>query len=276
MGSSIRQPFRSAIFCMLNHILVTKIIVFIQISDKFRKVEKRLECPICLEYVENAVDCNGCHILYCESCSKTLQRCEVCRKEHVNFHPNHFARQMVGDMETDCPNGKCEETPTRANLQEHLKKCPFQVVKCFQENCTVEFERNMQDMHKEECLFVEMICQNAGCHNKMIRKHADNHKVECLYGEVKCDNLGCDAVILRKDIKSHVSVTCKFRMVSCPVDGCFFSDAGGVVGHHIVDNHYDFFASKMFPGARVPIPSPRRRLQDLYVDNVIHTADLYE
>lgn len=185
-------------------------------------MERHFKCPICFYFVKDAVECCGCHKLYCEACSKQLSQCGICMKA-VGFSPSFPSRQLVeGDVKTDCPNKKCTESPTRANLQEHLKKCQFQVITCPHEGCTMKFEKNLQEVHKEECL----------------------------YGKVECENLGCSAVILRNDIKAHVSKTCKFRIEACPIDGCSFDGTVYIVGHHIVDNHCDFFASKIFPSAK--------------------------
>ena len=88
---------------------------------------ENLECPICLETARDAVECEGCAQILCEECTRSLQKCPLCRKE-CSFRASAFARRLINNLPVNCPN--CNISTTNIELNSHLDICPEKKISC--------------------------------------------------------------------------------------------------------------------------------------------------
>lgn len=84
-----------------------------------------LECPICLEIAENAVECIQCAQILCQKCTVELKRCPICRKES-SFKDSAFARKLINNLPKTCDD--CGMKTTIIEFKNHV--CPNRKIKC--------------------------------------------------------------------------------------------------------------------------------------------------
>ncbi|CAF1092464.1 unnamed protein product [Brachionus calyciflorus] len=92
-------------------------------------IEKRLMCPICLDYCKQAVECSKCINLYCKNCADSLsdKKCALCR-ESTEFHISNFARRAINEIPVNCDF--CSAKSTIGDLEAHLEKCEKKSITC--------------------------------------------------------------------------------------------------------------------------------------------------
>ena len=168
-----------------------------------------------MDIVFDAVECEKCHQVYCQECVIGLKECSKCRADPFVLSPNHNVRMFTGNLKVDCENDECLEKPTRSNLETHLLKCPFSLIKC----------------------------TTVGCDQKVKRVNLTKHLMsECDFVESECVNHGCQMKFNRHDMPSHMK-ECQFVFIVCPV--CHLHSTRAKVFHHIIENHYQKYASKL-------------------------------
>ncbi|EGG22260.1 hypothetical protein DFA_04378 [Cavenderia fasciculata] len=123
----------------------------------------------------------------------------------------------IGDLESDihqlsckfnrykCPNGGCDHTFLKPELEDHLEECKFRIVSC--QYCQQEFKLSNMVFHEQFwCPEMNEQCQY-GCRQTYIRKKKEDHlaecpnqKVECPFGKAQCSFIG-----MRKDMNDHIN-----------------------------------------------------------------------
>ena len=183
-------------------------------EDIVQNVETHFSCPICLNIVFEAVECEKCRQLYCQECVIGLLKCSVCQAEPFVLNPNHNVRKFTGNLKTDCKNDGCFERPTRSNLEMHVQKCPFSFIKC----------------------------TSVGCDQNVKRVDLTQHLMLCDFVESQCLNHGCQMKFNRRDMSSHMK-ECRFALIVCPV--CHLHSTREKVFVHVIENHYQEYVSRL-------------------------------
>ena len=186
-------------------------------GDVVENVNAHFSCPICLDIVFEAVECDKCNQLYCNKCTQDLKICAICQAEPFVLQPNYNVRRFTGNLVTDCLNKGmgCDERPTRSNLQTHLPNCPFSLV---------------------------VACTALGCNAKVKQVELEQHRdKECNYVERECSNRGCHLMLTRPLLPSHLAV-CRFANAHCPI--CLLNCSRLELLYHIIERHYDEFGPK--------------------------------
>jgi hypothetical protein len=114
-----------------------------------------LNCPICLELAQNAVECEKCNNLMCEPCVQRLKKkeCPSCR-EILTVRPSILARRMIGSLPQSCLND-CGTITTIGNMADHLKKCAnrkFTCNECIFEGNKSEFVLHINMIHEQKLI----------------------------------------------------------------------------------------------------------------------------
>eukprot|EP01084_Bolivina_argentea_P246266 412175_1 len=125
------------------------------------EVDKFLECPICRDVADNAVETECCNKIFCQKCISNLQStnnmsCPLCRKSPIKTNKSILARRMIDSLPCQCPN-KCDEKLTRCRLQNHLKLCPNRRFKCSFKDCdfkgiSSEYLKHINQRHKDNII----------------------------------------------------------------------------------------------------------------------------
>ncbi len=79
-----------------------------------------LNCGICFELCENAVETPCCGHLFCEGCVKNVRKCPMCRTD-CKFRPSMVLRRLISNMPTHCPY--CHDVFTVGSLATHESSC---------------------------------------------------------------------------------------------------------------------------------------------------------
>ena len=70
-------------------------------EETFEQIMKEeVNCPICFETVQEAVESRCCHNLLCKGCSRGVSCCPFCRSTHFTPQPNLPVRKIVEKMNT--------------------------------------------------------------------------------------------------------------------------------------------------------------------------------
>jgi uncharacterized protein YfkK (UPF0435 family) len=91
--------------------------------------EKSLQCPICLDYCKEAIECTLCHNLFCNECIKSIgnSNCALCQNE-TKYQDSHFARRLISEIKVKCDY--CQQDSTIGELNKHKERCLEVMLKC--------------------------------------------------------------------------------------------------------------------------------------------------
>ena len=87
-------------------------------------------CSICLNILENPVQCANCSNNFCEQCVKNIKRCPLCNVEPFEYKLNIWLKRTISGWEFFCPNGCGMKFRDRKELNKHTLICNFCEVKC--------------------------------------------------------------------------------------------------------------------------------------------------
>ena len=111
-------------------------------------IDQELECGICLQTCQAAVETCCCFNLFCQSCVASINRCPVCREEPFFNRPNHAVRRMISRLPVKCD--ACKNEVQRERMERHKLEC-----ECLQHNCSIcdfvgsrkDFVKHLSDFH---------------------------------------------------------------------------------------------------------------------------------
>lgn len=146
-----------------------------------------LDCGICKNILNNAVECTKCRKAFCR----------LCAQDYVQLHKGAVA----------CPS--CRHEPfttgephpmlTTALLKLKLK-CEHAAQGCPEKLTYAELGK-----HRSECQYVLMICQNFGCSERILRKDFEQHDNTCKFRVERCKK--CRGVV--SEDHDCITVLCK-------------------------------------------------------------------
>lgn len=185
-------------------------------SDQF-------ECPICLNIMEDPVQCPEGHT-FCRHCiSRYLDgdatlpihhntfTCPTCRGllTKKTLVPNRLICSLIEDLEVRCFSYQPEEE----NSIELTHENEGNVV----ESC--EWSGKLRDVetHYSECQFANTTCPHDDCDEILVKKDLPEHLMNCLHRSISCEFCGLIATI---DLIHSHSSECPKRPEPCP-NGCF-------------------------------------------------------
>ena len=82
--------------------------------------EEDLQCIICQEPAENAVNCDKCQNILCKTHLSQLSKCPMCKSTPFKTQPNGFVRRLISKLEVPCPD--CGAPIARGDLSNHKNK----------------------------------------------------------------------------------------------------------------------------------------------------------
>lgn len=131
------------------------------------QMDEYIQCHICLEPAEDAVETECCHNVFCEGCIKIYgtkkHECPMCRQSNVKWNESPFIRQIVADKEVPCPYG-CKKTIKKSEVKEHKSDCEGVEFVCNTEGCKFkagreEFIKHILSLHETSIL--ENMCKTS-------------------------------------------------------------------------------------------------------------------
>ena len=95
--------------------------------------EGEIQCPICMEPPENAVECLKCKNYFCEKCVKQQKSCPTCKSTPFKTQINEALRRVIERLRVPCEY--CNRTFPKGELQIHMKNCEKRPKKCSVGKC---------------------------------------------------------------------------------------------------------------------------------------------
>jgi len=217
------------------------------------KLDEDLLCGICLNVLEGPTSCCKQGHIFCRIClddvlAMARPLCPSCRQRisEDSFSRIRYMEKAINELKIRCENGvdskedakkeakkrkldtTCTWTGQMQNLQEHLKKCGFQKVKCCHSECRVRRERRSIEAHEASCNHRTIECERCGqdhalsdtkkhdgicpmklmtcrhgCGEQYARWDKMQHAAQCRHITVECSFPGCQARLKRKDMPTH-------------------------------------------------------------------------
>eukprot|EP00040_Diaphanoeca_grandis_P002532 m.22050 g.22050 ORF g.22050 m.22050 type:complete len:646 (-) comp13670_c0_seq1:28-1965(-) len=192
-------------------------------------VPDHLECPICIEVVKDAVQCDNQHV-FCRDClsNPVIKRtglCPTCRCVVTQPQPSRLARNLVSDLQGHCPNTDCNTRMKLGEIARHMTSvCELRPTQCpnHVHGCTTVVPFRHLPGHDRQCAHKLLLCEHAGCGALFRRASLYVHLNACEWRTVDCVNDGCNVEVPFKMMDTHVDSECKFARVKC-VCGAFIS-----------------------------------------------------
>eukprot|EP01063_Lacrimia_lanifica_P036807 TRINITY_DN7394_c0_g1_i1.p1 TRINITY_DN7394_c0_g1~~TRINITY_DN7394_c0_g1_i1.p1 ORF type:complete len:554 (+),score=170.15 TRINITY_DN7394_c0_g1_i1:105-1766(+) len=193
------------------------------------EVDPNFICPVGQGVMVSPV-VTPCGHEFCQGClNKALMRkeeCPMCRRGVLLTAvptlkvPQKTAR-CTKALDVYCDNKPtgCEWTGRWGDLADHLKTCPYEVVKCRNMGCKTWFQRQHTDKHIKDCPHRPVVCEY--CKKTVSFATYEAHAESCEERPVACPT-GCNTPGLTKGaLPGHLD-KCDLAMVPCPyaVHGC--------------------------------------------------------
>jgi len=148
------------------------------------KIPKELECPICLDPLEQPVEHIACHNMFCYKCLNGIEQCPLCCKQiyenelqkiTVNYINNilneitvkclqcekiikriDFLQHIEENCAKLCHIG-CNKMIIPIELANHIEICPFRKIDCSEKEygCLWNGEYYLFHEHKESCEYIK-------------------------------------------------------------------------------------------------------------------------
>ena len=177
-----------------------------------------VECPLCLDIIEESHQFNCCGHHICRKCGDDLKqqatdtRCPICRHYECTMSPDkYFERNTINTLLIWCTES-CNKKVELGQLQNHLKQCP-----CVQEGCSYgcgqQYQRQYMRKHKRECPkrpFDCCYCGYQSTHEVIFNEH---HPI-CDKYLINCPNECSGYEIERRFLQDHLD-KCSLQIVEC-------------------------------------------------------------
>ncbi len=98
--------------------------------------EGEIQCPICMEPQENAVECVKCKNNFCEKCAKQIKTCPTCKSCPFTKRINEAFRRLVERLRVPCEF--CTLPVPKGELRIHMKNCEKRPKSVRSENASSE------------------------------------------------------------------------------------------------------------------------------------------
>ncbi len=205
-----------------------------------KEISAEFKCMICSKLLRDpqVTECCGQH--FCQYCmdkwltTNCEKLCPYCRIKNCNYIRYLPMKREIIELEIYCQNREkgCESTSTIQQINEHIKQCDFEQVRCV---CASSFLRKELENHRQNhCPDRQVKCQycqvcgayrfiNSGIHENecpdfpmncpkqcgasgIKRKNLDNHRKKCSLEIVECQysKAGCKERLQRRNSEAHL------------------------------------------------------------------------
>ena len=170
-------------------------------------VDSRFKCPVCLDVLKDAVQCDNQHA-FCATC--TGQSCPLCRCSTARAVPFRLLRELIGDFEGHCQH--CQKTFTLNKIDTHQNNCDQKLYTC---RCQEQIRLGLRCLHDTVCQDIMVKCPNEGCEEYFKRRDMSSHREHCQHEVVKCTHVSCMKKMKRKAVVGHRLLKCPEEPMKC-------------------------------------------------------------
>ena len=169
-------------------------------------VDEHFHCSICYNVLKDPRMCRNNDHAFCLDCiaehlKVNSQTCPECN-DHLTVHTLRRARLLnnyLSKLKINCDHADrgCPEFICVENLESHVESCGFSPVRCSNENCGMEINKQDKDHHENEvCEYRKIKCQDCG-------------KMQEVVGRLERSLMGLDGKVETMNIetkKNHVDM----------------------------------------------------------------------
>lgn len=196
------------------------------------QLEQQLSCPSCGGIVLNPHQ-TGCGHIFCAQCVRAYienggsSKCpfdSIPIKPEEIFQDNCCKRELL-NLEIYCTNAPdCTHRGTLCNLQDHLKACQYERIRCSNVGCNdTVLRKNLMDHQRNICAVRLESCHH--CRQSFpVSQLLIHQKTSCLEIEIPCPNK-CLQMIKRHKLQAHanecleVETDCIYKNYGCTFRG---------------------------------------------------------
>lgn len=124
---------------------------------------RKLECPVCLEYmIPPIMQCHQGHS-FCQPCCKKITTCPICRSA-ISGARNFILEDITSNFQYPCKYRRygCQFSATANNIQQHEATCingPYKciILNCIWEDIYAKFLEHLSKAHKDNILVTDSV-----------------------------------------------------------------------------------------------------------------------
>ncbi len=145
-----------------------------------KDIKDDLLCKICMEVLDDPVECSECNTAYCKACIDMWRthnptcpnRCSNAKLQK----PHKLRLAMLNNLQVSCENEEagCKAVTTIGEMEKHVGECPYRQIHCPNQRCPYKgMEKDMKE-HEKVCEYEMVVCDK-GCDQPVLRREINNH-----------------------------------------------------------------------------------------------------
>ena len=182
----------------------------------FSEIVQEVECPICLQFPLNPIQCSKCLKIFCKTC-QIKNTCPICRDEFKEKELERILKNILDKLLLRCQN--CEKYNKKLNLNKikvsqyvnHLSNCEFSDYQCLVCKIIIQHSKQKCYEHAHFCGYSDSTCSYCSKSIKLYLKK--EHEVKCGEELIPCEF--CQTQLERKKMENHKKNLCLFRIIKC-------------------------------------------------------------
>ena len=238
----IKKNFNN-LFIYISNNQINKIDTKLFLKD-FEEIVQEVECPICLQFPLNQIQCSQCLKIFCKEC-QTKEKCPICRNEFKPKELDRTLKNILDKLLLKCK--KCEKYKRSTKIKtseyiNHLKNCDYSDYQCLFCKKIIQNSKQKCYEHAHFCGFSDSYCSYCKKSIKLFIKK--EHEIKCGEEMVPCEF--CNIKFERKKMENHQKNLCLMRIIKC--DKCKetykFIDSEKHFKDECKDNQIKYWKSK--------------------------------
>ena len=179
----------------------------------FTEIVQEVECPICLQFPLNQIQCLHCSKIFCRECQKN-EKCPNCRNDFRPKELDRTLKNIIDKLLLRCKNCEKHKKLTKLKVSQyfnHLKICDYSDYQCLVCKKIIQNSRQKCYEHAHFCGFSDSYCCYCSkCIKLFIKKE---HETKCAEEMIPCDF--CNIKFERKRMDNHQKNFCLMRIIKC-------------------------------------------------------------
>ena len=179
----------------------------------FEEIVQEVECPICLQFPLNQIQCSQCLKIFCKEC-QINEKCPNCRNEFKPKELDRTLKNIIDKLLLKCK--KCEKFKkiTKIKTSEyinHLSNCDYSDYQCLFCKKIIQNSKQKCYEHAHFCGYVDSYCTYCKKTIKLYIKK--EHEIKCGEEIIPCEF--CNIKFERKKMENHLKNYCLMRIIKC-------------------------------------------------------------